>query len=207
MEYKNSFIITGFGPFYGVKNNPSATLVDRIKSDCKDVIATYILDVSIESVMAIIQKISQLVKEKEKEMKENERIIILHLGVDPTANQFWLEKGAKNLADFSCEDNNKNLPKNQPIDRSKKKHVMLRTNVNVERLRADLLNKSSNDYYISISDFGGSFISNYIYYMSLWSCQSDVTTSLYVHVPPFNQIRQIWQQQFVSNLLDSKKFF
>ena len=102
------FIITGFGPFAGVPNNPTSILIRHLQEQLdtkqnKHMYATYILETSAEYVR---EKISDIYKGLIQSSSENSKdiIIILHLGVNYCGRRFHLEQNAFNDATFRVAD-------------------------------------------------------------------------------------------------------
>lgn len=127
------FIITGFGPFCGVPDNPTSILIRRLREDdvssnnsSRHRYETHILETSAEYVREKIDDIyEQLqqsssslaspslsstkndttnINENETEEKKKVIIILLHLGVNYRGKQFHLEQCAYNDATFRVPD-------------------------------------------------------------------------------------------------------
>lgn len=162
------FILTGFKKFCNYKINPSEIIVDRIKHP--NILNKFVVDVSVRDVDYYISLICKITKK----LSLNNRIIILHIGLDFNSDQIILEHGAVNQMTFGCKDNNNFMPKYLPIDPRYDILNMLYTDIPIYSLFPN----------ISKREYGGTFVSNYIYYSSLMNCKSkNKVDSLYIHIP------------------------
>lgn len=122
--------ITGFGSFEGVPENPTEELLsDAMRSDLlKRVQASVVL-------LPVSHECVDLVKSRVLRDRENKTPqILVHLGVNTTANSIHLERCAHNEASFSCKDNSGWKPQREAIDERLPFAHELGTSVDVESL-------------------------------------------------------------------------
>mmetsp|Transcript_1557 Transcript_1557/g.3478 ORF Transcript_1557/g.3478 Transcript_1557/m.3478 type:complete len:342 (+) Transcript_1557:372-1397(+) len=136
-----SFILTGFGPFRGVPDNPTNTLVRRLAKEIEapslssslasrsniDIIETHVLETSAMGVQRELTAIYEHVKKygrsmegnavdgagggEEKKMDKTKSVVVVHLGVNYRGTQFQLEQCAYNDATFRVPDERGYQPK------------------------------------------------------------------------------------------------
>ena len=110
------FIITGFGPFRGVPDNPTSVLIRRLQEKhISNLVSSFILETSAEYVREKIDDIyGEVVVSFEKNTTTTttsegsdgttETIILIHLGVNYRGKHFHLEECAYNDATFRIAD-------------------------------------------------------------------------------------------------------
>eukprot|EP01132_Coremiostelium_polycephalum_P005145 gene5145-6405_t len=149
---KKKIYLTGFGKFGGVADNPSTHLINNIesyilnnyneKSIHFDIIGKDIIEVSGVGVKDTLSKIETSIK------SDNEKVVLLHLGVSSEQIDFHLEKYGWNLADFRIPDERGWKPLNEKIistDNLEKRET---------KLPVELLAKvlGGKDYIVTPSD-------------------------------------------------------
>lgn len=197
-----SFVITGFGPFRGVSNNPSTVLVHELKSFLEShdeaELATRIqqclvLETSAQDVRA---KIEEIAVQPIKAIVT----IYLHLGVNYKGTGFQLEKCAWNDATFRVPDEQGFQPRNKTILDDAKLNARCDTQINIEELV-----QNQTEIYSSIeskcSTDPGRFVCNYLYFYSLNKLQSTSRISMFLHVPPFAVVEKDAQLAYISSLM------
>ena len=128
---KVSFIITGFGPFQGIHENPTQSLVHKIRHRYHDHhkrnhihmeiddIHTHVFQTAavtvkdeLEHLLFLTQQINNRCNEHKKqiECRSSVVVILIHLGVNYKGQQFQLEKYAYNNATFRVPDENGDQP-------------------------------------------------------------------------------------------------
>lgn len=218
------FIITGFGPFAGVPDNPTSILIHRLQNELdnnqnKHMYETHILETSAEYVR---EKISDIYKGlKQSSEKSNDIIIILHLGVNYCGNRFHLEQYAYNDATFRVADERGYQPyKETVLQRTTNNETAtsthhewgkcLNTSLDVQSLCNDL-QKEDNAEEVIVSTNPGRFVCNYTYCFSLDQCNSTNECSgegkkqhnaLFIHVPPFRVISEKRQLDFIHKVMN-----
>jgi len=215
-----SFVLTGFGKFGNITENPTTTLIRRIVtlmnendgdggnniSMCK-IIKTAASNITNDLDDIIIHTINL---EESISCQRNKHIVFIHLGVDYKANTFKLETTAYNEASFRIPDEDGFQPKKQQIDGSLPIHERLVTDLNVRKICNDMINRGFN---VKISGDCGRFVCNYLYWSSLnrikeFKSNSEAQAmvhSMFVHVPLFTVIDEDTQLKFIQGLLDSIK--
>lgn len=213
------FIVTGFGAFGQVVDNPTQRLVELI-NDQKwnlpiNISHTAVCKVSIQNVDREHAQITSLCKNIAKNARESPSnpsptrttIVLVHLGVAEKAEEMLLETCAYNDCSFRIPDEDGQQPVSQSIDGLKPvgdvKKCCLQLEKIVERVRR-------SDLPVVLSNDAGRYLCNYIYYKSLKLCDSQecegVTIySLFLHVPPFESgiFGENLQFEFLINLLEA----
>lgn len=195
-------ILTGFGKFSGVVDNPSMHLIDSISSCVTasdyswELEQTKVLEVSVDGSQRDLQTMRRIAC-----LSESSIHLHLHLGVHGGAQSVRVEKRAYNFDDFRVPDEN-NL--------QRKNHVIA-PHLPFEALDAavdvDALVKLVDSPLVTVSNDPGRFLCNHIFFQSLlWS--SEVSRSgnehfvLFVHVPTFAVIDQDTQTTLLLKIID-----
>ena len=183
-------VITGFGKFGGVPDNPSSTLVKAIISNTTPtnkfkIIQHAILDTSVEGA---------------KELQQLQKLpasFHLHLGVHGGAKQIHVESQAFNQDDFRIPDNNGVQLKNHTIAEGCPE--IYQTSIDV----CTLVERLGEGY--CVSNDPGRFLCNHVFFQSLrWCATCDGTKHcLFVHVPPFSVVSFEDQYQLILKLLNT----
>lgn len=175
-----SFILTGFLPFCEHKENPSEIIVKQIQNKLikeKLVIET--------SVSAVKQAFDEYIGPS---LSKQHDLIVVHMGLDAGADDIRLELGAVNLADFPCPDERGLKLQNEVIDPSLEKGEYITSSLEIKDLGIG-----------ELSDYGGTFISNYIYFICL---RFYTTRALYIHLPPFSRMSCNKQLDAVNDIIN-----
>ncbi|KAM7250638.1 hypothetical protein ACFE04_022521 [Oxalis oulophora] len=184
--------VTGFKKFHGVAENPTETIVNKLK----DFVAKKglpagvklgsctVLETAGVGALPMLEKIFESSISK-MDVISNELVVWLHLGVNGAAINFAIERQAINEASFLCPDELGWQPE---------------TSFSVEAIHK-FLTKKGHD--VTISEDAGRFVCNYVYYQSLRSAEHKGNKSLFVHVPPFSRINEETQLQFIASLLEA----
>eukprot|EP01121_Diplochlamys_sp_Union-15-3_P017003 TRINITY_DN590_c0_g1_i1.p1 TRINITY_DN590_c0_g1~~TRINITY_DN590_c0_g1_i1.p1 ORF type:complete len:235 (+),score=32.84 TRINITY_DN590_c0_g1_i1:88-792(+) len=199
------FHVSGFGEFFGVKNNPTEILVKQLKhfldtcplKPSTTVESTTVFETSAVSALSSLAELLQEHKVSERASKA--KIVFVHLGVHGGASNFRIETAAWNEANFGSPDQRGWSPNCQPIikkygDTSQ----CLKTKLPVDFICSALKSKG---YDVETSTDPGRFLCNYIYFQSLHLSSFNATESLFVHVPPFERIPSDVQISFLRDLL------
>jgi pyroglutamyl-peptidase len=200
-------LISGFGPFRGVSNNPSRILIQNLRPFAQEmgILHLRVIETSIQGVETGLQSfhsISRVFSSLPRGMPRNE--IWVHFGVASGQPNFCLEQFAYNNADFSIPDEGGNQPTNQPIESELKLNHIRKTNIDVQNLCIELQNLG---FPVIVSDDPGRFICNYTYYRSLQRIQRPERgnwghdDTLFVHIPSFDDVDENRQVQFAKELL------
>lgn len=208
--------VTGFTKFHGVAENPTETIVNRLKdyvnkqgltggatpSSCN------VLKTAGEGIVSTLYALLDSALPSNagaggeflSESGSGERIIWLHLGVNSGASKFAVECRALNEATFRCPDEMGWQPQRTPIFREDGgiSHAIETTLPTKEIVQA-LVNKG---YDVVLSDDAGRFVCNYVYYHSLRYAAKHGIKSLFVHVPLFSKVDEEIQVQFITSVLE-----
>lgn len=218
------FIVTGFGPFGGVSENPTTVIVRKLQSfleQNQNAAATKHLAALVEDCILLetsakdvdrtcdrlqAQLFSKGVEEDgrhDSTDKYHGITILLHLGVAEGERAFRLEACAYNEATFRIPDQQGYRPQNISIFEEEEYKKCLRTNLNVDRL-AQEMNNSFPDISTKVSTNPGRYVCNYIYCCSLqrFSKVDGSIFCLFLHVPPFSAVPEEQQLSYVSCLLE-----
>lgn len=214
-----SFIVTGFGPFRGMDENPTSSIIRHLQSEKEKgnleqhIEFTKVITTSASCAKNEVNEIMQYIKStKERHGQKDtprKHWVIVHLGVNHMKGRkpsFQLEQNAYNEANFRIADEDGFQPKNEQIVLNGT--LKLTTDINVRRVAANL-----NDFDVVLSGDAGRFVCNYIYYTSLNAIQetfgdddtgSDVHVHcLFVHVPKFDAFADDVQFAFSKRLLNA----
>lgn len=183
-----SFVITGFGPFGGVKENPTTVIVRKLDaylrkndesrkaeggSTVADLVKEYvILETSAQAVNETMARIqnehssgNSNTRETSTTSSNQHNIIFLHLGVGRSLG-FRLESCAYNEATFRIPDQKGYQPKEQAIVESDPVGLSYQTSLDLESLQKQMrLDFPTISTAISIDP--GRFVCNYVYCKSL----------------------------------------
>lgn len=222
-EPKVSFIITGFGPFHGVNENPTTYIVNHLQSEFDkgqlehQIEFTKVIETSASSAkqeVAEIIKYIQHLNVCRRSVKDltTKHVVILHFGVNHMNGKkpaFQIEQNAFNEANFRVADEEGFMPKNESIISNNPISEKLTTDINVRRV----IEKIGTEYDTVLSGDAGRFVCNYIYYTTLNSITNFVIEdghesavhlhSLFVHVPKFDSFAKEIQLSFSKRLLSS----
>ncbi|KAN0022999.1 hypothetical protein ACTFIU_009082 [Dictyostelium citrinum] len=209
---KKKIILSGFGSFCGVSDNPSSQLMNEIKTYInshpnKSELRFEIIDINVIKVSGngVKDYLNQMETNFLKTSKDDMPILI-HFGVSSSETNNRLERYGWNMADFRCDDEDMWKPQNEPID-SKDSSDKYETTLPIN----ELVEKLSNNYKVAPSIDPGRFIvdSNTKIiillnsFLSLRLSKLYNTKSLFVHIPLFSMIDKNTQLNFIIDLLNS----
>lgn len=191
-------LISGFGPFGDIVDNPTAQILHTLRESegtslapsCPLQVFT-ILEVSTAGVEKYLESIEALCSSK------NSSRISIHLGVDSSATTFKLEKCCYNNCTFRIPDALGHQPEACPIDPSDAFDTAVESKFDLD-LACDQL--SSAGHCVQVSLDPGRYLCNYVYYRS--SCHASSADKsknpvVFIHVPPFSVIPFEEQVAFV----------
>lgn len=192
-------IVTGFGSFCGVKNNPSKWIVEQLRKQNSDDDASFkVLDVAAHQVEKELHALAV-------KIPPDAHAIWVHFGVHDGAKTFLLEAQAVNEADFRIPDEAGWQPSRQRINQHLPLDHTLRVTLPLQKL-VDVL-----PHDVEVSHDAGRFVCNYTLYRSLERCQQQrqlshgLWAAVFVHVPTFTIKSQQEQLSFAKSLLQSLK--
>ena len=167
-------LLTGFGPYPGVPENPSGwlaeTLAARAPSHDYDLQAR-VLPTEWEAVAALTPRLHQTLQPH----------VMIHFGVSPRAKTLRIERSAHNRA-ASRTDARGALPDTPAI--SSGGAMRLDTGLPVTQLAAHLRTQGMP---ARTSRSCGRYLCNFLYYRSLQWAHAQTRDALFVHIPPPSQ--------------------
>lgn len=177
-----TLVVTGFGPFSDVLDNPSSRNLDPISG------ATKYLDipVSISGVDAVLREILE-------KFAQSAEVVLIQFGVHDETDKLRVEQFAYNEALFPIPDVDGVVRSGDRI-RSGCAQI-LRTPIDVASLV-----RAEPKTLISIDP--GRYLCNYMYFQSLrMALRTPHIKPLFVHVPPYSRMGQAAQRRVIQSLL------
>eukprot|EP00397_Hematodinium_sp_SG-2012_P063130 GEMP01086526.1.p1 GENE.GEMP01086526.1~~GEMP01086526.1.p1 ORF type:complete len:212 (-),score=30.46 GEMP01086526.1:206-841(-) len=162
--------ITGFGPFGGVRENPSSIICDRLAGleiPNVEVVSSRTLEVSAGAVDAFLNE--------DCDIQEGDMVI--HIGVAQGSSKILLEGRAVNEAYFDIPDA-RGEKRNGHIVEDEPRCVY--TTLPIPQLVCVI---RDHDIPVELSTDAGRYVCNYLYFQSLR--HSATKKILFVHVPDF----------------------
>eukprot|EP01041_Mallomonas_annulata_P003049 gene3049-5975_t len=166
-------IISGFGPFNGVDDNPTKKIIQYLQQDyVNDNVQLSVIEVSVNGVISFQSKIKAYPGKK----------LIVHLGVNSRGERFDLERFAYNNMTFRAPDEAGLQPDNQLINVSDIFDKPMETDIALDDVARTLVNEG---FPVAISNDPGRFVCNYTYYQSMQTqyLPEDSKLALFIHVP------------------------
>ena len=211
-------VITGFGVFSGVKDNPSKRIVEELQESqfsCENGtdIEFRILDVSVECC-------SQLHKQF-TDPTSNSDVLFIHIGVDSKSTVIKLEQCAYNNMSFRVPDVCGYQPQECLITEEGKLDEPLFSelplqrvcdelnatySVNIEKTNTtDTTGGSTQLPLVMLSEDPGRYLCNYVYFQAMRHQKQlgKPMHAVFVHVPPFESVAQDTQVAVVRALVSS----
>lgn len=179
------FVLTGFGPFGDVSENPSSEIVGELARVRPDIVAC-ISDIKV-SVSGVQEALGEV---KTASSSSSGPVYVIHFGVDKNATKIKLEKFAYNEKTFRIPDADGNTCYRERI---------VPSGPEILETQIDLAHLISLDPQLSLSTDPGRYICNLVYYESLYAGFS----SLFVHIPPFDVLAKQDQLELIQRLLDT----
>jgi len=198
------FNLTGFGEFVGVKDNPTSTLMRQLtkllKNETKEESLNLPSHIKIEN-LTILETAGKASAQTFYSLnfsptEKNSRCVWLHFGVATPYKSFALESQAFNEADFRVPDQQGWSPRGEQIISGVKR--ILETPLPLRELFQSIRLYGAP---VTISPDPGRFVCNWIYFHSLHRSHSENTSSLFVHVPPYQTISYERQLEFAIRLI------
>ncbi len=166
-------LLTGFGPFAGVIDNPSGRIVRHFGSAgaAGHEITAHVLPVSFKRADAEIREL----------IRAGDFDLALLLGVAGNASRFRLESIARNVDRARIPDCDGSVPQGLPI--VEEGPSTLATPVDAASLQVRL---AGDGFEAEVSEGAGGYVCNHAYYAALdeISQSSLKTRCLFVHMPP-----------------------
>eukprot|EP01107_Rhizomastix_libera_P018268 TRINITY_DN9287_c0_g1_i1.p1 TRINITY_DN9287_c0_g1~~TRINITY_DN9287_c0_g1_i1.p1 ORF type:complete len:197 (-),score=33.77 TRINITY_DN9287_c0_g1_i1:56-646(-) len=186
---KVHILCTGFGEFPGVTDNPSSAV-----ASASPAALACVAPVSISGVECALARIF----EHACGVPSDDRVVVIHFGVNSGSGVFALEQCAWNEKSFSRPDVSGSQPQNEAIDKEKTLDSCLKTTIEVEKI-LDILSKKWNTI---VSQDPGRYICNYTFYRSLQECKKHShVQSIFCHVPNPELVPVEKQKEFACDLI------
>ncbi len=207
-ETELALILTAFGPFGGVEENPSNILLRELplflagscwKSKVKERIQKMVvIETSAHGATDALERLSQEITQQ-----ASTKVFCLHLGVNVYGTGYQFEQCAYNDASFRIPDQRGYRPIQVPILPNMALGTPCHTNCSLTSLVEDLSN-SFPAIESRISTDPGRFVCNYLYYASLNKLQNEmesVDACLFLHIPEFKTIPKEIQLEYLAELI------
>ena len=181
------FVLTGFGSFREVVDNPSSELVVEvaIRYGENSVLCIPDIRVSVSGAADVMQNLLRLIDFSHK-------TIVIHFGADTSATQLKLEQYAFNEKNFRIPDSDGEVCCGERIRVGGP--AVIKTPIDTSDIEPI-------DSRIESSEDPGRYICNLLYYESLYAGFK----SLFIHVPPFSAIPKHEQIDLIVRILDVLK--
>ncbi|CAF0776836.1 unnamed protein product [Adineta steineri] len=167
-------LITGFGPFASIFNNPSWEVAKALKTSIQ---WTYPLHIISEEIQVVYDDVTK--KIPDYWIKYNPTLVI-HIGVAQGAKEIRIERCACNT-DYCHKDINGTLPETGkciPDDAPQ----ILTTSLPLDDICVRV--QRQTNLPIVISDNAGRYLCEYIYYQSLFI---DSKRTIFIHIPGLDE--------------------
>ena len=186
-------VLTGYGRFGGVDENPTEMIIRALLDKCANVDHLEVLDVSVDCVSQFHDRVDCC-----------EDTLYVHLGVHGDTKCMLLEKYAYNNMTFRIPDQAGFCPAGQCIDDNAPLDTVLQTEIDIEKVIDRL---TAENFTVRISTDPGRFLCNYVYYQSLrhLTCRGHKGLAVFVHVPPVQNMSIDDQIIFVERCIDIMK--
>ncbi|MCO4760326.1 MAG: pyroglutamyl-peptidase I [Myxococcales bacterium] len=177
--------LTGFGPFPGVPDNPSAAVVRALTGSPEGRWAGRgtILPVRFAGTAERLRPI----------YAAGEPRVVIHLGVAGRRRLICVERGARNRVDPSLPDAVGQLATQSRCSDAQPAASRLHTQLPVHHLVAGLRRAG---FGARVSEDAGTYVCNYSYYHALAEQRRGAAEALFVHIPPIGatdaQTGQSW---------------
>lgn len=166
-------LITGFGPFPGAAENPSAWLAEALAAAAAPSACTVHAEVlPTEWAAVAIRGLNLLDRHRPR--------LILHLGLSKAAKGFRIERSAHNVVVAKADARGDTLSMRKVIELGDQR---LDTGISAAKLARHL---RAQDLPASASRSAGTYLCNYLYYLSLHWAKAQATScdAAFVHIPP-----------------------
>lgn len=180
-------IVTGFGPFQGVEDNPSRIVaknaVHVLMAKGYDVQYTELV-VSMKAVQQFYQRLP------------DSDTFVLHIGVNARAKTMFLESEAFNEATFSVPDEDGEQPNKEKIMPIYEFNESIKNKIDIDAAVKELMPRFQR------SDDAGRFVCNYAYFFALHNTKSKIRGAQFIHVPYFDKVSETDQTYNVVRYID-----
>uniref|UniRef100_A0A0N4ZT71 Peptidase C15, pyroglutamyl peptidase I-like protein n=1 Tax=Parastrongyloides trichosuri TaxID=131310 RepID=A0A0N4ZT71_PARTI len=176
---KTNVLLTGYGPFNSILDNPSKALVSEIGKDFEDDPGSF--DYNLETITFPVSYRS--VSEEMKCYYETGNIdYFIHLGVNANSKYIILETEAEGYG-YCLLDTEGNIPENKCcISYDPNAPQSLKSSLPLQKICSEM--NAKNDFYpIMLSTDPGKFLCSFLYYQTLYHSSK----SVFIHVPNVGQ--------------------
>jgi len=212
---KVSLVVTGFGVFADVLDNPSMRIVEELSSNAFECdgklghLEYKILEVSVDHCCTIHDKFLA-----DTEGKNRDNTVFVHIGVDSKGTHIKLEECAYNNMTFRVPDVAGFQPENETIVSECALDEPLRSDLPLaamcrtlnETFPAIPFGGESTDArpVVQLSQDPGRYLCNYVYFQAMQhqKAGNKPLRSVFVHVPAFSTVPQEVQVGVVKKLLN-----
>ena len=205
-----SLVVTGFGVFADVFDNPSMRIVEELSSNCfacegfADSIQFKILEVSVDGCSSFHDSLQS---SDNKEISTT--TVFVHIGVNSKGTHINLEECAYNNMTFRVPDVKGFQPESAtifsecPLDQPLYSSLCLAQICQALNQTVPVLPGREDVNLVQLSQDPGRYLCNYVYYQALshHKAQQKPMLSVFVHVPPFEVMPQNVQVDLVKQLL------
>jgi peptidyl-tRNA hydrolase len=198
-------VVSGFGAFGGVDNNPTEELVACLLAEPPVGLGeACVLEVSGAGA-------AEGLKRLQNSWADHQRVVFLHLGVHGGAVAPHFEACAYNVCHFRIPDQRGWQPQGEAIDGAIPLGSAVYTSLNLTEIDAAMRSRGFAEQVISVDP--GRFICNFVYYLSVDACaarqkgEADASaplshSALFLHLPPFEACPKERQLAFVCALIE-----
>lgn len=202
---KIPLIITGFGRFNGVDDNPSMRIINElIAAEFQKQVPAF--DCILETLEVSVEKCNAFFSELEEQINSssnNSPMLMVHIGVDGKAETIKLEQTAYNDMTFRVPDERGFQPQNESIVSQYEFNEDKSSALPLREICTALNATLGCEGTVALSNDAGRFLCNYTYFQSIIyqenRCQPN--NSVFVHVPPLTVIPQELQVALVQNII------
>lgn len=168
-------LITGFGPFPGAPENPSAWLVNTLAQGALGALAECILHSDV-----LPTEWAEVASRGPRLFRQHRPDLVLHFGLNKRAQGFHIERSAHNVIALK-EDACGALPARRRVVEGS--DARLDTAISPAKLARHLRERHLP---ASASRSAGTYLCNYLYYLSLHLARDrqDPCSVVFVHLPP-----------------------
>lgn len=199
-----SVVVTGFGVFAGVEDNPSKRIVEELQAT--GFVAKHASGTTFRILEVSVDHCSKLHDALITEHGDNQ--IFIHIGVDSNATSIKLEQCAYNNMNFRVPDVCGFQPQNSHINSSSELDSPLYSTLPLPQLCEEMNSSFPSTQEarptVNLSQDPGRYLCNYTYYQALQHQHQlgQPLRAVFVHVPPFSVIPQETQVQVVKALVN-----
>ncbi|GBG24909.1 Pyroglutamyl-peptidase 1 [Hondaea fermentalgiana] len=188
-----TLVLTGFGKFAGVPENPTTQLVAELQQRRPELL-TRVLETSMVGVRQGLDELDASLAARDVLPAD---AIWVHLGVYSSSKTFRLEHKAYNEADFRVPDERGESPSHAKIIPDGAPN--LSCGFDLDALCSDVRSSVGIKARVNVTDDPGRFVCNYVYYSSLARHGPHV---LFVHVPSLATAPPAVHLEVVESILD-----